>query len=213
MREIRPYRTAAGLRKALDNGGRFYNLWSTAGDDIVTKAELAEAAGALTAGSTAFLFLEMAQQDLPVPVQKAAIAMLEPALRKEYQRKRPGTLSPSLVEPEGKAGRSVIVTGYPRLLMGKMEFDGCIMVPIMIGSVSTVTMVSIFDRYDVYEVSDDSRLGGPKAIVAVPHGSKFQRSERVRFGGVLKELKYKDKRSKQNRFYLEAVFYTRLPNE
>ncbi len=213
MREIRPYRTAAGLRKALDNGGRFYNLWSTAGDDVVTRAELAEAAGSLSAGSTAFLFLEMAQKDLPEPVQKAAIAMLEPGLRKEYQRKRPGTISPSLVEPEGKVGRSVIVTGYPRILMGKMEFEGCITVPIMIGTVTTMTMVSIFERYDVYEVFDDSRLSGSKAIVATPHGSKFSRSERVRFGGVLKALKYKDKRSKQNRLYLEAVYYTRLPEE
>jgi hypothetical protein len=64
MRELKPYRTMQGLRKSIDNGGRFYNFFTDADDHTVTRAELAKAAGVFTAGVKAFLFLEMAQQDL-----------------------------------------------------------------------------------------------------------------------------------------------------
>ena len=43
MREIRPYKTVRGATRALDNGGRFFNLFAKAGDDIVDSAELAKA--------------------------------------------------------------------------------------------------------------------------------------------------------------------------
>lgn len=50
MREVQPYRTERGLLKALDNGGRFFNIFTKAGDAQITRAELAKAA----------LFFEMA---------------------------------------------------------------------------------------------------------------------------------------------------------
>lgn len=59
MRELKPYRTLQGLRKAIDNGGRFYNFLTDADDHVVTRAELAKAAGVFTAGVNAFLFLEL----------------------------------------------------------------------------------------------------------------------------------------------------------
>ena len=62
MRELKPYRTMHRLRKAIDNGGRFYNFFTDADDDVVTRAELAKAAGVFSAGVNAFLFLEVAQQ-------------------------------------------------------------------------------------------------------------------------------------------------------
>jgi len=45
MREIKLYKTKRGLQKTLDNGGRFYNIFTDAGDDVVSRAELAKAAG------------------------------------------------------------------------------------------------------------------------------------------------------------------------
>ena len=64
MREIKPYKTVRGLTKAIDNGGRFYNLFSHAQDNVVSRGELAKAAGMFSSGANAFLFLEMAQQVL-----------------------------------------------------------------------------------------------------------------------------------------------------
>jgi hypothetical protein len=85
-----------GLRKAIDNGGRFYNFLTEADDHVVTRAELAKAAGVFTAGVNAFLFLEMAQQDLSSEDQRSIIDLLESGLRKEYRRSGPRTLAPRL---------------------------------------------------------------------------------------------------------------------
>ena len=45
MREVVPYRTLGGAKRALDNGGRFFNLFAEADDGVVSGAELARAAG------------------------------------------------------------------------------------------------------------------------------------------------------------------------
>ena len=54
MRQIKPYQTVWGARKALDNGGRFYNLWTHAGDNVVDAGELARAAGVHSSDVMAF---------------------------------------------------------------------------------------------------------------------------------------------------------------
>jgi hypothetical protein len=51
MRAIEPYKTVRGAAKALDNGGRFYNLLTQAGDKVVDAGELARADGYASARS------------------------------------------------------------------------------------------------------------------------------------------------------------------
>ena len=137
MRELKPYRTMQGLRKAIDNGGRFYNLFTDADDHIVTRAELAKAAGVFSAGVNAFLFLEMAQLDLQPDDRRSIIALLESDLRENYRRGRPKTLLPSEIEKHGTAGRPVIATGFPRFVEDRTQFSGFIMIPIVAGRVTT----------------------------------------------------------------------------
>lgn len=66
MREIMPYKTLSGARKALDNGGRFYNLFAKAGDNVVESGELARAAGIHSTDTKALLYFEMALMALPL---------------------------------------------------------------------------------------------------------------------------------------------------
>jgi hypothetical protein len=210
MRELKPYRTQHGLRTALDNGGRFYNFFSTSQDNIVTRGELAKAAGVFSASTQAFLFLEMMQQELSAEERQSTLLLLESGLRKDYQRQRPITLLPSLVETKGVAGRSVIVAGYPRFVENKTELSGFIMIPVSTGKVTTFTMIPIFDRFDVYEVFDDRRMRKPNTVIATVRGQRFDHDGMIRFGGVLKKLQFKDETKKSHRFYLETMFYTRL---
>ncbi len=210
MRELKPYRTVGGLRKAIDNGGRFNNFFTNADDHVVTRAELAKAAGVFTAGLNAFLFLEMAQQELKSNDRRTIINLLDPGLRRDYQRSRPRTLAPSAVEKDGSAGRSVIVTGYPRFVENRTEFSTFIMIPIMTGKVTTFTMIPIFDQFDVYEVFDDRRMRKPNSMVATVRGQRLAHDGAIRFGGVLRKLVFKDKAKKSHKFYLETVFYTKL---
>ena len=210
MRELKPYRTMQGLRKAIDNGGRFYNFFTDADDHIVTRAELAKAAGVFSAGVNAFLFLEMAQLDLQPDDRRSIIALLESDLRENYRRGRPRTLLPSEIEKHGTAGRSVIATGFPRFVEDRTQFSGFIMIPIVAGNVTPFMMIPIFDKFDVYEVFDDRRMRKPNSMVATVRGQRLTHDAPIRFGGVLRKLEFKDKTKKSHKFYLETVFYTRL---
>lgn len=210
MREITPYKTVQGLTKAIDNGGRFYNLFSHAGDHQVSKGELAKAAGVFSSGDSAFLFLEMAQYDLPPQDHATVEQMLEPELRRSYQRQRPTTMAPSAVDAEGEAGTAVIVTGYPTFVENKTEFNGFIMIPVSTGTSTTFSMVPIFDQFDVYEVFDDEQMRKPSSVVARSRGKRLEHDGPVRFGGVLRKLEFKKDEERVHDLYLEAAFYTRL---
>ena len=129
MQEIKPYKTVNGLKKAIDNGGRFYNWFSQAEDNHVTSGELAKAAGVFFIGTHAFLFLELAQRLLSPQDREAIEWMLDPALRSQYRKQRPQTLKASQVESKGKCGESTIVTGHARFVENKTEFGGFIMIP------------------------------------------------------------------------------------
>lgn len=210
MKEITPYKTLHEMQKALDNGGRFYNFFTEAGDNVVSSAELAKAAGVFSNEVSAFLFFEMAQQELAPTDRRAIQSLLDQELRRRYQEQHPTTLKPSEVESNGTAGQAIIVSGYPRFVEDKTAFTGFIMIPMQSGTTSTFIMVPLFDRFDVYEVFDDREMSLPNSMVATVRGMKLSCDHSIRFGGVLKELKFKDETKKSHKFYLEVAYYTRL---
>jgi hypothetical protein len=210
MRELKPYQTLHGLTKAIDNGGRFYNFFTTAEDAVVSRGELAKAAGVFSVGTSAFIFLEMAQQNLSPKDHKTVIDLLEAPLRKQYLQHRPITLAPSAVEQQGKEGKSVLVSGYPRFVENRNQFKGMVMVPIFVGKVMVPMMIPIFDKYDVYEVFDDQKMKKPNSMVATVRGKRLEHIGAVRFGGVLRKLDFEDKTQKSHQFFLETLFYTKL---
>ena len=57
MREQQPYKTLLGAQRALDNGGRFYNMFARSGDEVIDQAELARAAGVYSTGEKVFCTL------------------------------------------------------------------------------------------------------------------------------------------------------------
>lgn len=210
MREVTPYKTRRGLQNALDNGGRFYNIFTDAGDEVVSRAELVKAAGVISNEVKAFLFLEMAQQEL-VQLDRTFIeSLLEADLRRRYRRQKPVTLKPSEVEAQGQAGKAVLVSGYPRFVEDRTEFSMFIMVPVQAGNTTSFIMVPLFDQYDVYEVFDDRRLRKPNSMIATVRGKKLSHDQPIRFGGILKKLEFKDKTKKSHQYYLETAYFTRL---
>ena len=206
MRELKPYQTMHGMRTAIDNGGRFYNLFTSADDHVVSRGELAKAAGVFTAGMHAFLFLEMAQQELSSADRQAIADLLDADLRKKYQRYRPQILLPSAVELKGVAGQSVMVTGYPRFVEDRRQCTGFIMIP----AGKVFVMVPIFDKFNVYEVFDDREMRSLNSMVATLRRTRLDHDGPIRFGGVLRKLSFKDKTKKSHQFYLETLLYTKL---
>lgn len=205
MRELIPYRSLNGALRALDNGGRFYNLFAKSGDDIVDPAELARAAGVHSSGTRAFLHFEMAISDLPVHQRKEIVSQLSPDLLEKYSHQRPNLLAPSAVETQGRAGQTTIVSGFPVFLEDKTQFTGFI---IMV--VPVIVLIPIYDQFDVYEVYDDPGLHTPRTVIATTRGSRRLDGINTRFGGVLKQLYFEDKTSKDHGLFLEVMYYTRL---
>ena len=124
MQQLRPYRTVQGAKRALDNGGRFYNLRTRAGDNIVDGVELARAAGAPSSSPIAFLHLEMALMDLPAEQKAEVLSLLAPDLKVQLEAKRPRVLQPSLVQSEGAVGVPAVVTGYPSFVEDRAQLQG-----------------------------------------------------------------------------------------
>ena len=81
---------------------------------------------------------------------------------------------------------------------------------IIIPAGKVFVMVPIMEKFDVYEVFDDRQMRKPGTMVATVKGQRLSHNGPIRFGGVLRKLKFKDKTQKSHNFYLETVFYTRL---
>lgn len=209
MQELKPYTTLAPIKKALDNGGRFYNFFDKAENEEVSKGELAKAAGVFTAGMQAFTFLSMSQQDLKAADQEAVLSLLEPSLRKSYQKKKPPFVKPSEIESGYKAGQSVIASGYLKPIEDRTQFTGMIMIPVMVGKIVTMIPIPIFEHFKVFECFDAAALKGASAIVAIAKNKKFDASGLLQFGGVLKKLQYKSKEPKKHTLYLEPLYFVR----
>jgi hypothetical protein len=205
LREIKPYKTVHGARQALDNGGRFYNLFSRSGDDIVEPSELARAAGVHSSDARSLLFFEMGISGLSSGEKKQVIGQLSPDLREMYLAQRPSSLSPSAVESQGQAGEATIVTGYPVFVEDRTRFTGFIVLVVPV-----IVMVPIFNQFDVYEVFGTPDLNEPRTVIATTRGTKRMDDIYTRFGGMLKELYFKDKTSKDHGLYLETLYYTNL---
>jgi hypothetical protein len=80
-----------------------------------------------------------------------------------------------------------------------------------------IAMVPIMDEFDVYEVFDTADQVYPRTLIATVRGSKRldgahakSGGGRIRFGGVLKELRFEDKTGREHGLYMEAAYYTPL---
>lgn len=207
MKHIVPYKTLQGALNALDNGGRFYNVFTKARDEVITDSELCKAAGVFLRQAHAFLFFELALSDLSKADRDQVIRHLSPELRSTYLRQRPKHTEIEVFEQSARETQAVIVAGFPVFLEDKTQFSGFIMIPIFTGKVTTFTMIPIFDRFDVYEVYANSDLKGNKTIIATVRGSKRLASTMTTFGGIVKKLKFKDKSKKPHSLYVETLFY------
>ncbi|QDV45334.1 hypothetical protein Enr13x_52100 [Stieleria neptunia] len=212
MLEVKAFKSVNDLIGELDNGGRFYHLFSHADDKIVTKGELAKAAGQLVGANNAFLFLKLATLGFSEAEKFAILNMLEPNLRERYRESMPKVINPSSVDHEGKAGDAVVVEGPVEHCHDKTQFGGFIMIPITVGEITTYTMTPIFDNYAVYRVFDEENRDSKErcAVIAVPLNIEFADGDRVRFAGYLRDLEFNEGEVRTNSYYLEATYYSRV---
>lgn len=208
MKKITPYKTTSSALASLDNGGRFYNFVSKADDGEISSAELAKAAGVFSNKQQMMLYLEMAISELDASAQQNVLANLSADLKGVHKKYVPQRLVPSQAKSEGRMNACAIITGIPKLVDSKTDFNGFIMVPIVTDKVTTFVMIPIFDQYDVYELRDED--SARDFLIAHNRGSSKLPPRMVRCGGVLKELKKGKGKKADVTIFLETIYYTTI---
>ncbi|WP_298952725.1 hypothetical protein [uncultured Nonlabens sp.] len=208
MKKIEPFKTIKDAISILDNGGRFFNILTTAGDGIVSKAEVGKVGGIFNDLQQMMLFLELSLAQLD-KIQKAeVISKLDKNLKKTYLKYKPQEFLPSQVRSKGIKAANAIITGVPKLTESKNDFNGFIMMPIMTGKVTTFTMIPIMDRYDVYEIRDQE--SDITFLIAHIKGIEKLPEHQIKIAGVLKELKDGKNEEIADKLFLESVYYIDL---
>lgn len=208
MEKIEPFKTPNDAITILDNGGRFYNILTTADDGIISKAELGKVGGIFNNQQQMILFLELSLTQLDEAQKAQVISRLDKNLKETYLKYKPKDLLPSQAQSSGIKAANAIITGIPKLTESKNDFNGFIMMPIMIGSVTTFTMIPIMDRYDVYEIRDQE--SDITFLIAHIKGTQKLPEKRIKIAGVLKELKDNKNQTTADKLFLEAVYHMDL---
>jgi len=204
MREIKPYKTLQGAKASLDNGGRFFNLLTRAGDDRINNVELAKAAGVFLCESHAFVFLEMSLRDLPDSQRVQVLSLLERKLASRFKVHGPRSLSPSAANLEGQPGTLAVVEGFPHFVSDQVQKRQSL---IMVGNIFLPIMID--DHYQTYELYQGAASHGTALAMAVPRATQRQEKALTRFGGVLREFNFEGNPKKKGVF-LEPMYYTRM---
>jgi len=198
MKKIRPYKTVRGAMSALDNGGRFYNLFSAKSDGTISGGELAKAAGSISANGNAILYFEMALSVLAEHDRQTVRDHLSDGLKRHWRSHRPLEISPVAVEQLEEMGQLVITDCHLRYVKDVDHFSGFISIPVG----QTMTMVPVHEHFSLYEAYEGAGFRGPCCIVAAAKEKTDLEGVSLRIGGVMRQLNSDDKR-----FFLEAVYY------
>ena len=206
MKKITPFINASSAISTLDNGGRFYNLLTKAEDGNISAPELAKVAGLFGNKQQMVLYFAMSISELEDKEQVESA--LSEDLKDAYEKYYPQILIPSEAKSKGVLSSNAIITGVPKMIESKSDFNGFIMVPVSTGKSMSLIMIPIIDQYDVYEIRD-SELS-ETFLIAHSRGAKKFPAKKIRVGGILKELKIKKEGKETPQMFLESLYYSEL---
>lgn len=205
MQQIIPYNNVSEALSLLDNGGRFYNLFTKAADGEINVAELAKVAGLFNEKQKLILFLELSLSLLTKEDQIEVISKLDDQLRRDFLKYKALELMASEAEERGVLSANAIITGVPIVKEFKSEFKGIILIPISTGKVTTFIPIPIIDQYDIYEIRDDH--SSETFLIAHYHGKDKLPLEKIKVAGVLKKIEVKNNEETVFRKFLEINYY------
>lgn len=205
MKRIIPYKEVNEAVLSLDNGGRFYNLLTKSNDGLINQSELGKVGGLFNDKQKMILFLEMSMSSLNSEEKEIILSKLDEDLKQTYTKYKSQKLLPSEANTKGIVAVNAILTGVPKLIDKKSDFNGFIMVPIMAGKAMTFVMIPIIDNYNVYELRDEKT--SETFLIAHSRNSEKLPSEKIIIAGLLKELQSGKNDNNKKIKFLEANYY------
>ena len=205
MKKIEPYPNKNEAIRSLDNGGRFYNLKAKAKDGLISKSELGKVGGFFNDKQQMILFLEMAILRLNQSDKEEIISSLDDDLKEIYQKYKSQELLPSEANAYGEISSNAIITGIPKLIDSESNFKGFVLFPIIAGNVTSIILMPLIDRYDVYELKDEA--SSKTFLIAHSKESNKLPNRKIIIGGVLKELSPDENGIENKGKFLEATYH------
>ncbi|MCL3781411.1 hypothetical protein EMN47_13555 [Prolixibacteraceae bacterium JC049] len=204
MKTIAPFTDKTQALNELDNGGHFYNFLTKANDGLISSAELGKVGGIFNDKQQMILFLEMSVRKLNEADKRVIIASLDDNLQKAYKKYKSLELLPSEAKEQGIIASNAIITGIPRLIESKSEFNGYLMFPITNGNITSFMMIPMVNEYDVYELRDEE--SSETFLIAHAKADDKLPCKRITFGGVLKELNSEESGEGEKEKFLEIIY-------
>ncbi len=201
MKKIEPYKNINEATLSLDNGGRFYNVLTKSDDGIISTSELGKVAGLFIDKQKMVLFLDLAISNFDVNAKEKIVNSLDVSLRSTYEKYKSQEFLPSEAYDKGILSSNSIITGFPKKIDSKSDFNGVIVLPVG----KSFVVMPIIDKYDVYEIRDE--VSDDTFLIAHARGSIVLPEKKIKVAGVLKELKANKNEKKASKRFLEALYY------
>ena len=204
MKKIEPYKNINEATLSLDNGGRFYNVLTKSNDGIISSSELGKVAGLFIDKQKMVLFLDLAISNFDVNTKEKIVDSLDVSLRSTYEKYKSHELLPSEAYDKGILSSNSIITGFPKKIDSKSDFNGVIFIPVG----NSMIAIPLIDKYDVYEIRDE--VSDDTFLIAHARGSIVLPEKKIKVAGVLKELKSNKNEKKASKKFLEALYYLNI---
>ncbi len=204
MKKIEPYKNINEATLSLDNGGRFYNVLTKSNDGIISSSELGKVAGLFIDKQKMVLFLDLAISNFDVNTKEKIVDSLDVSLRSTYEKYKSHELLPSEAYDKGILSSNSIITGFPKKIDSKSDFNGVIFIPVG----NSMIAIPLIDKYDVYEIRDE--VSDNTFLIAHARGAIVLPEKKIKVAGVLKELKSNKNEKKASKKFLEALYYLNI---
>lgn len=205
MKQIIPFTSFQEAIQEFDNGGNFFNVFSHAKDGVISPAELGKVAGVKNDNQAMILFMVMAISHLDNHSRERVLARLDSELFDLYEKYRPVHMSLDQFTDRGKASISTTLVGTPKKIRTSSDFGGTILVPIVVGTVTSFTMVPIENAFEIYELTATE---SDAVVIIAHHKEKEPLPERkLRVGGMITAITQAGEIATPNKVFLEVQFY------
>ena len=204
MKKLVPYKTVRGALAALDNGGRFYNLFSRSGDGVISMGELSKATGHWLSFKQSSLFFTMMLDRLAEADRATVVARLDASLRRRVRQNQPKNVEPEALAEFSQEKGALVVEGTPRYCRSQSQFTSFIMIPVQAGSVTTQMMIPIYEEYSLYDLTSNSKQTVP---IAVPKKLPRLPERSMKFGGFMHQASSSEKTPDSSECYFGPVCY------
>ncbi len=204
MEILKPLRTLDAFREHYDNGGHPWNLFSHSLDGIVTRGEVARAAGDLFAGAMPVLRFEVLRDGLPPGDAEKALQMLDASMKRRLGKHAPRRVRPRPWAPVPD-GKMAIVTGIATPHPHPSGVAGDVSVPSNDPETCMPSLIPLRKCARLFLVHAEGADAASGCLMAIFRGPRDLPPRPHRFAGILYTTVNGGIRSRPTR-YLSAEF-------